>query len=349
MQSSYLKEDVEILLKDITNMVKPLSTEEREKRIQQGVHYSEMLPIEYKPSDEYKKIYNDSLIENADIMADAVSIVSEKIFKLKQEQLVLISLARAGIPIGILIKRYLKNKYKINIPHYAISIIRGRGIDNVAMEYILNLHPASSLQFVDGWIGKGAILNELKKELNNYENISNEMAVVSDPAGVTKLYGTQEDFLIPSSCLNATVSGLISRTFLNKEIIFENDFHGAAFYKELLNEDVSYEFINIVESKFNYNIHYNEVSNNQQGLKEVEGIAKKFNIKNINFVKPGIGETTRVLLRRVPHLVLVKNLNDTKNIKHILRLSKEKQVKVIEYPLINYKTCGLIKDLNADV
>ena len=48
MFSSYRPEDVTILLKDITGMITPLGTEERERRIQSGTHYSEMLPIEYR-------------------------------------------------------------------------------------------------------------------------------------------------------------------------------------------------------------------------------------------------------------------------------------------------------------
>ena len=50
MRSSYSKDDVTILLKDITGMVKPQPTQEREKLIQSGRHYSEMLPIEYVPT-----------------------------------------------------------------------------------------------------------------------------------------------------------------------------------------------------------------------------------------------------------------------------------------------------------
>ena len=44
MRSSYSDEDVILLLKDITGMVQPQPTEEREKLIQAGKHYSEMLP-----------------------------------------------------------------------------------------------------------------------------------------------------------------------------------------------------------------------------------------------------------------------------------------------------------------
>ena len=44
MKSSYLESDVTLLLKDISGQVTPLPTKEREKLIQSGVHYCEMLP-----------------------------------------------------------------------------------------------------------------------------------------------------------------------------------------------------------------------------------------------------------------------------------------------------------------
>ncbi len=73
------------------------------------------------------------------------------------------------------------------------------------------------------------LFRELVKELRDYPQLSSDLAVVSDPANLTDLCGTHEDFLIPSSCLNATVTGLISRTFLRHDIIGKTDFHGAAF------------------------------------------------------------------------------------------------------------------------
>ena len=56
MRSSYKESDVIFLLKDITGMVNPQPTEEREKLIQAGKHYCEMLPIEYVPSEKYMEI-----------------------------------------------------------------------------------------------------------------------------------------------------------------------------------------------------------------------------------------------------------------------------------------------------
>ena len=57
MNSSFRPEDVTLLLKDITGMIDPLPTKEREKRIQGRTHYSEMLPLEYRPSEDYIRIY----------------------------------------------------------------------------------------------------------------------------------------------------------------------------------------------------------------------------------------------------------------------------------------------------
>lgn len=61
-------------------------------------------------------------------------------------------------------------------PHYSVSIIRDRGIDRNAINYILNKHRAECIQFVDGWIGKGAIFRELKKELEAFEGIQDSLA-----------------------------------------------------------------------------------------------------------------------------------------------------------------------------
>lgn len=349
MRSSYSEEDVTILLKDITGLVEPLPSEVREKYIQSGVHYCEMLPLEYKPGEQYFALYREALERYSGITGKAAAVCAEKIRKKFRGQIVLVSLARAGTPVGIIIKRYLNRRYpELEVYHYTVSIIRGKGIDRNAMEYILDRHSAESICFVDGWTGKGAILDTLKRELASYPDITPCLAVLADPANIADISGTREDFLIPSSCLNSTVSGLMSRTFLRADIIGENDFHGAAYYGELENEDRSAEFINSVMEKIDFNKNYENCEEKPckvKGLDEALSIQKAFGISDINFVKPGIGETTRVLLRRVPWKILVNDLNDTDYLAHILRLAAEKNVEVIEYPMSCYRACGIIKKL----
>lgn len=348
MFSTYKTEDVTILLKDISGLVKPQSTEERERLIQSGKHYSEMLPMEYEPSSAYLKTYFDALERFSKITADAVANVSDWILAEKGAEIVLVSLARAGTSIGILIKHYIEQKYNCRVTHYTISIIRGVGIDKNAVNFILKRHNPKVIQFVDGWTGKGAIQRQLNESMKDFPEIDAGLAVLSDPARVAAKFGTHEDFLIASSCLNSTVSGLLSRTFLRADIIGENDFHGAAFYQNLKDKDLTYQFIENIERHFDFSKTFKaiEIGEKNSGLAEVRKIADEFKISDINLIKPSIGEATRVLLRRVPEKILVHSLKDEKNLGHLYQLAKEKRVEVMEYPLKNYKACGLIRALN---
>lgn len=348
---SYSLDDVVFLLKDVSNLIVEQGTEEREDVIQGGGHYSEMLPIEYKPSEKYIELFHSSLRFNSLKIAEAVALVSEKIIAKNGTNIVLVSLARAGTPFGILIKRYIKYKFKKDIPHYSISIIRGKGIDENALKYILNKH-GNTIQFIDGWTGKGAINNVLKNACIEFEKknglkINDTLAVIADPGYCCEIYGTREDFLLPSACLNSTVSGLISRTVLRKDLINEDDFHGVKVYDDLIEEDFSNYYLDYISKEYSSinNIFELKMSSPSfLGSEDVNNIKKEYNIEDINMVKPGIGETTRVLLRRIPWKILVKNM-ESPSIEHILLLAKEKNVEVLEYPFLSYECCGIVKSV----
>lgn len=357
VQTSYSKDDVIILLQDVEGKVPILDTLEREKLNQSGVHYSEMLPLEYKPTAEYMKIYEESLQLLSSETANAVELLSEKLIKVKGKDLVIVSLARAGTPVGILVKRYIKYRWNIDVPHYSISIIRGKGIDIAAMNYIVNKHGVKGIQFLDGWVGKGAInkvLSEACVELENsdekFRGIDSTLAVLSDPASVTDMYGTRQDFLIPSACLNATVSGLVSRTVKLKTMT-DSEYHGAVYYGDYISEDRSIEFLDTVCKYFTKDVVNNfkpsiaEQDENFKGIDEVHQIGLIYGVKDVNKIKPGVGETTRVLLRRVPDRVLIRKDADNKYLKHIIRLSEEKHIPIEYFDLKKYNVCGIIKDI----
>ncbi len=348
MFSTYRAEDVTLLLKDISGLVTPMGTKEREARIQSGVHYSEMLPLEYEPSEAYLQTYYDALSRYAPMTAEAAARVAERIWAEKGKDAVLVSLARAGTSIGVLIKRYLRETYHMEAAHYTVSIIRGKGIDPNAMTYILARHRPQDIQFVDGWTGKGAIQRELDRAMEAYPGVDAGLAVLSDPAYVAAKCGTHDDFLIASSCLNSTVSGLLSRTFERKDIIGPEDFHGAMFYRDLQSQDLTYQFIDTVACEFpapGTLAPLPEPAVETTGMDEVRGLCRAFGIEDINLVKPSIGEATRVLLRRVPWKLLVHSLNDPEHLGHLYQLAKEKGVEVVEYPLHHYRACGLIRSL----
>lgn len=349
VRTSYRPEDVTILLKDISGCIEPMSTEQRERKIQSGIHYCEMLPIEYQPSEEYIRLYEYALRNFSEETANGVRIAAEKIYRDKNAP-VLVSLARAGLPAGIMMKHYLEKKYGITVPHFAVSIIRGKGIDKNAMKYILDRYAADRLQFVDGWTGKGAIQNQLSEAMRDYIGIDPRVAVIADPAGITPLCGTHDDFLIASSCLNSVVSGLISRTVLRDDLIGPDDFHGAVYYGEFAENDRSYEFIESVEKYMIYDdiSPETEESTSFTGYDEAVSIKDKLGISDINFIKPGIGESTRVLLRRVPYKVLIAEDCPEKYVAHIIELATEKNVPVEKYPLKRYRCCGIIRNMPSD-
>ncbi|MDO3408525.1 cysteine protease StiP family protein [Saccharibacillus sp. CPCC 101409] len=360
---SYNPEDVVFLLKDLSEAKLERGTEDREEAIQGGTHYSEMLPVEYRPTPEYLALFHETLETTARKVALAAGIVSERLAARHGTDFVLASLARAGTPIGILIKRYIKEAYGGDLPHYSISIIRGRGIDENAVLYMLREHPGRRIQFVDGWTGKGAIrkvLAEAKETLFSKYGIGldDDLAVLADPGHCSETFGTREDFLIPSACLNSTVSGLMSRTVLRSDLIGPDDFHGAKYYREWLPEDVSNLFVDRVASCFGEIQEYarreaaelerlpeaNEST--WQGMKDIARIQQDYGIEDVNLVKPGVGETTRVLLRRVPWKILVDRL-DNPNLRHILLLAEDRGVPVEVYPELTYSCCGIIKPLKG--
>lgn len=136
-----------------------------------------------------------------------------------------------------------------------------------------------------------------------------------------------EDLMIPSSCLNSTVSGLLSRTFLREDIIGKEDFHGAVYYGEMKAYDRSYEFIKRVERHFDFFVSTTPVEKRKSnGMEDVKRLQQIYGIEDINLIKPGIGESTRVLLRRVPDVVIINETDKaSKDLQPIYRLCKEKQ------------------------
>lgn len=346
MRTSLKKGDCILLLKDVTGKITPMSSEERQKLLHGGTHYCELLPEEFVPSAEYIRLYETGLKTWGRQTALAVRSVSEQILRSKGRNVVIVSLARAGTPVGVLIKRCLRRFHGISAAHYSVSIIRGRGIDKAALEYILARHSAKSIQFVDGWTGKGAIMRQLAEALADHPEIDCRPAVLADPAAICDIYGTREDIFIPCSCLNSVVSGLFSRTVLRDDIISAGDFHGAVYFDELAPYDRTYEFIDAIEREFEKLSPYspNECAAPAgDGLEETRRIAKEFGVSDLNLVKPSIGEATRVLLRRTPELILLRKLDNPLTL-HLAELAKEKDVPMREYPLTCYQAVGIIKN-----
>ncbi len=344
-------DDVSFLVTQIEPQLTDIKT--KEANIRNGIHYSEMISPEYEPTSEYLEVFYKALEVNKSRVARDVLSLSNQIKNYNKP--ILVSLLRAGTPIGVLIKQSLKAVFDIDAPHYSISIIRDRGIDINALNYIIDKYPNSRLIFIDGWTGKGVIKRELDTFISKYnkkfnQNISSELFVLSDIAGVADFSGGYDDYLIPSSALNSTVSGLVSRSILSDKYIKDKEFHGVKFYKEYLSSDVSNFYIDtVMKEVLNQGIdNISPIFQRDEVVvtkmrEYIRYIQDRFNISNINYIKPGIGETTRVLLRRDPYLILLQDIEDI-SISHIIKLAHEKSIRLIEEKNLPYKTVGIIKE-----
>ncbi|MFG2709324.1 phosphoribosyltransferase [Streptomyces goshikiensis] len=350
--SSYAPEDVGWLLQDFSDVELEAPTEEREEAIQAGgAHYAESLPVEYQPSPAYQELYQSALTASAARIARAVGTVTETVLAERTPSPVLVSLARAGTPVGVLMRRWARARHGLDLPHYAVSIVRGRGIDANALRWLAAHHDPADIVFVDGWTGKGAITRELAAALAEFEGFNPEIVVLADPGSCVPTYGTREDFLIPSACLNSTVSGLISRTVLRSDLVGPADFHGAKFYRELAGADVSVGFVDTVAARFDEVAEAVDAEVKEllaadrtptwEGWAAVERISEEYGIHDVNLVKPGVGETTRVLLRRVPWKILAQR-GAGADLDHVRLLAEQRGVPVEEVDGLPYTCVGLI-------
>ncbi|MFF4606148.1 phosphoribosyltransferase [Streptomyces sp. NPDC001339] len=350
--SSYDADEVGWLLQDLSGITLEAPTEEREEAIQNGgAHYAESLPVEYQPSEQYQALFQSALQASAHRIARAVGTVAETVLAERGPRPVLVSLARAGTPVGVLMRRWAQHVHGLDLPHYAVSIVRGRGIDTTALRWLAAHHNPADVVFVDGWTGKGAITRELAEALEEFPGFDPRIAVLADPGGCVDTYGTRDDFLIPSACLNSTVSGLISRTVLRDDLVGPDDFHGAKFYRELAATDVSRTFLDAVGARFDdvarevaaevKELAVADRSPTWAGWEAVERISAEYGIHDVNLVKPGVGETTRVLLRRVPWKILARQ-GAGADLDHVRLLAEQRGVPVEEVGELPYTCVGLI-------
>ncbi|CDG84485.1 cysteine protease StiP family protein [Janthinobacterium agaricidamnosum] len=353
---SYRADDVTFLLKPIA--LEPiLDIDEKERLIQSGQrHYSEMLSPEALPSPAYLELFRSAYAANRRQMARDCLRLAALIAVRRDGPIALVSLARAGTPVGVILAHLLRRVFQRDCQHYSVSIIRDRGIDAVALRHILQQgHAPESLVFVDGWTGKGVISRELRHAVGAFNAahgtaIDGGLYVLSDLAGTAACAASADDYLIPSSILNATVSGLVSRSVLNAAI-GPDDFHGCLYYGQFEAHDQSRQFADGLVA-------------DAIGLAQTEGVPRaqaidaaamaarshaymaaaqsQYGIGDINLIKPGIGEATRVLLRRAPQRLIVRDTH-APDVAHLLLLAQEKSIPVTVEPALPYQAVALIR------
>ena len=366
---SYLPAEVTLLLDIVSaDSVNDISPTQKEALIQSGQrHYSDMLTLEKPPSATHEALYNQALMAGKQRMANDVTSLAFSLHQLfhacvsASQPLVLVSLVRAGLPIGVLLQKALSDasaSYALASQHYGVSIIRDRGLDPVALQYILQQHPHSPIVFVDGWTGKGAIYGELQRSLAQITDKRQQaqlfhqgdgvipLVTLADPAGVAWLSASDDDWLMPASLLNSTVSGLISRTLYREP---SDGLHQAVYYDKLQPWDRSGEFIQTIDALRQQTPSPTPLTGKllptftTQSV--IDDLAARFAISNRNRIKPTIAEATRAILRRDPEYVLVNEMADGQDTALLRHLCKEKNIQLIEDASIApYQAVTIIKN-----
>jgi len=352
---SYDPHDVTFLLKPVTMAATDVA--EKEAAIQSGRHhYSEMIAPEGIPDQTYLALYYAALARNGERLAgDVASLAAALAQRRRGREIVLVSLARAGTPIGVLLARTLR-AWGQRAVHYSISIIRDRGIDPVALAHIAARHDPRDAVFVDGWTGKGAIARELRTALaGNEHGFAPELAVIADPAGQADFAASDDDYLIASGLLNGIVSGLVSRSILNDRVVGPRDFHACVTYPQFAHADLSGAFVDAV-GPMAANARPQAIGHHaarrealSQGCEQlVETLLASAGTADRNRIKPGIAEATRALLRRMPERLLVRDPADD-DVAHLIHLAHGHGIPIEPLaPDCHYRAVAIIRSLGSD-
>jgi hypothetical protein len=348
---SYDPADVSFLL---TPLDLPLmSVAEKEALLRTGKrHYSEVLSAEAPPSAAYLAAYRAALAQNGARLARDIKALAKALAQRAASPagLALVSFARAGTPIGVLLLRELA-RLGTAAQHYSVSIVRDRGIDPAALDHVRARHAPGDVVFIDGWTGKGTISRELRGSADLPRlGVEPYLVVVADPGGQAELAATGEDYLIPSGILNGIVSGLVSRSAIVPELV-PGQFHACRTLHELAPHDLSRAFVDHVDALVRElpSCSPAEWSDTARAARLaacqqlVARMMADHAITDVNRIKPGLAEATRAVLRRQPRALLVSGDETDGALAHLLLLCAERDVPVTRVDdLEGYRAVALL-------
>jgi hypothetical protein len=334
--------EVEFLMRRMR--LETTSLEERERLIQSGQrHYSEMIGPEDAPTRARLALFRECLVANGTRMARDLCLLADGLAaSVMHGELTLVSIARAGTPIGVLLWHRLREiAPQLSLKHYSISVIRDRGVDFAALRWMLARHSPASLRFVDGWTGKGTIADELEHSIAAWAEAPPDLDaglwVPLDVCGAARFAASASDYLIPSTLLGGTLSGLISRSVLPRDAEGSETFHGCVPLDSLRRYDLSRWFIAQVRKLMEELPPRDQAPPNASAgqprraetARCLNSMMKRYDLADRNRIKLGIGETVRVLLRRKPQTVWLSAEANPTDADLIRRLARLRQVPVV--------------------
>ncbi len=224
---------------DVVCLVAPLTRQPIYAKTEDGKALRES-----PPTLRFMQVFFQALEANKKIIATHVASLAATLHhRHGGSSIAIVSLMRAGTPIGVLLKRAL-DQLGSGCTHYSISYLGDHGLDARALDYIRARYEDRRICLVDGWTAQGRMVRQIQKAISEY-NAAREarldpgLTVLCDLSGQSSLAATADETLIPSAALNGLGSGLLSPTFYRGN----GRFHGCVFYKKWRQFDVTNFFV----------------------------------------------------------------------------------------------------------
>lgn len=301
--------------------------------------------VEYMPSEKYFASVRLLVDRAAPLVAQLSATLGDRLVERRGRGVVLVSIARAGVPIGILVKRWLRLRYSVAAPHYGVSVSAGL-IDESAVKWICRRHPPGDLQFLDAWTSKGTVQETLWRASARWQiaNLDPALAVLVDPACCAQTFATRKDVLLPSACLGAAMSGLLGATSPG---LTPGGFHLATVSREMTDIDLTETFLSAVTIHLEAMAASRPVAGTRVspasddprawGRDHAVALARRYRAEDLDLVNVGICETTRAFFRRWPKLLIVNPRRAGPELHHLLQLARERAVPIAQDATIPFQ------------
>ena len=273
---------------------------------------------DYLPNAEYCDRLRAYAVASADVIAMMVGALAERILQRRGTDVVLVSIARAGTPVGVLVKRWLAFVHGLDVRHFSISIANGV-VDESALSWLTRRCLADRLQFIDGWTSKGTVARLLHRtcRADRWSGIDPTLAVVVDPVAAAGISATRDDVLLPHACLGAQMSGLLGAP-QHSSLAGRRLFHGVDVRRDLRGQDLTRWYLDQVEARFGAvrtaSTLRSEDGDHSAGiaqarLRQSAVVAARLGLGLNDPINVGTSEAARALFRPNPRQLVVRSKN----------------------------------------
>jgi hypothetical protein len=128
-------------------------------------------------------------------------------------------------------------------------------------------------------------------------------------------------------------------------------FHQCVVYNHLEKHDLTNWFVDKIVSRFeSVGIAVDNSTDAWRASRQasltifLRKVMDEFHIDDINKIKPGVAEATRVMLRRIPRILILKDMSNPDTM-HLKVLASEKNVPVVADPTMPFSAMGIIENV----